>query len=298
MKVVKNEGAGGVARLILAQFAHITPNSKVFSKYLSAVCKKERVDAVILGEYVANRFFKEYHLESRESRELRDSSDSHNSHSDSRDSKKARDSIDKSALKREFSASVKYFSALAKKHKTTIVAPLIECEGEKIYKSILIAEPTKARFYRATRLMEFSHWDERAFFDNDLKAREPLVFSVGGLKTSAIFGWEAHFDEILVKLKKKGVDLLLVPTANTFGSNLRWQRLLQTRSFLNSCYLVRVNRVGEYVESGIRWQFYGESFVSLPDGNLGDMLGEKEGILVSEVNAESLQTTKQSWRFR
>lgn len=265
-------------KIIIAQFAHI--ESRVLNRYL-AECKKQKIDLVVLGEYVANRFFKEYK--------------------------------NKSILKREFESQVKYFSTLADKFDITIVVPLIEYEDDskrnakgtkgdskdfKIYKSIAIFEPHKVQFYRSTRLMGFLHWNEKAFFDNDLKLKEPLIFNVGDLKVSAIFGWEAHFDEIFAKIRKKGVDVLCVPCANTFGSNARWQRLLQTRSFLNSCFIIRVNRVGIFLEDSISWDFYGESFVALPDGNLGDMLGEKEGILVSEINKDELQEMKELWQFR
>lgn len=265
--------------LIIAQFAHIPPNSKIFSAYLEAECKKQKIDLVVLGEYVANHFFKEYHT--------------------------------KGILKRECELQKAYFGALSKELGVVIVVPLIECVGKKFYKSIAIFEGEKVRFYRANRLMGFPHWNEGAFFDNEVcgdssgdsrpksrNPKEPIIFSVGGFKVSAIFGWEAHFDEIFIKLRKKGVDILCVPTISSFGSNARWQRLLQTRSFLNSCFVVRVNRTGRFMENSVVWDFYGESFIALPDGSLGDMMGEKDGILVSEIRKEMLDEIKDSWSFR
>ena len=270
--------------LIIAQFAHIPPNSKIFSAYLEAECKKQKIDLVVVGEYVANHFFKEYHT--------------------------------KGTLKREFELQKAYFSALSKEFGVAIVAPLIECAGDKIYKSIAIFRAGKVRFYRAKWLMNFPHWNEGAFFDNEVcgnssgdsrpklrSPKEPIIFSVGGFKVSAIFGWEAHFDEIFIKLRKKGVDILCVPTASSFGSNARWQRLMQTRAFLNSCFVVRVNRTGRFMasdfkESSVAWDFYGESFIALPDGSLGDMMGEKDGILVSEIRHNLLDEIKDSWGFR
>lgn len=265
-------------KLIMAQFECVKPNSNVFNKYLSAECKKQNISLVVFGEYMANRFFKEYE--------------------------------NKAVLKREFEESCTYFSLLATQFNITIVVPLIECvsndksncDGEKFYKSIAIFNSKQIHFYRATKLMDFPHWNEKAFFDNESlpnpHPKEPLIFNVGGFKVSTIFGWETHFDEIMTKLRKKNVDILCVPTANTFGSNARWQRLLQTRSFLNSCFIVRVNRVGEFVENGNVWDFYGESFIALPDGSLGDMLDKKECIWVSEIRKDVLEETKKSWKFR
>lgn len=255
--------------ILIAQLHHISPSNKIFDKYLSNAFKKrqnKKIDLVVLGDFVANKFFKEY--------------------------------SSKASLKREFATQEKYLSTLAKKYHTTIIAPLIECKDDKIYKSIFIADFAKCQFYRASRLMDFPHWNERGFFDNDLKAKEPPIFHIAGFKVSVIFGWESHFDEIFIKLRKKGVDVLIVPTANTFQSNTRWAKLLSMRSFLNSCFIVRVNRVGSYVEDDIEWKFYGESFIALPDGNLGDMLGEKEGVLLSEISEDLLKETKNLWHFR
>lgn len=272
--------------VIMAQFERLEP--KIFSAILGLECSKQKIDLVVLGEFVANRFFKEYHS--------------------------------KATLKHEFGELCEYFGTLAKQLKITIIVPIIECEfvesskareshtfgsilkRDKFYKSIAIFDEKKVRFHRATRLMNFPHWDEASFFDNELRSnarpKQPLIFSVGGFKVSAIFGWEAHFDEIMINLRKKGVDILCVPCANTFGSNARWQRLMQTRSFLNSCFVVRVNRVGGFMENGNIWDFYGESFIALPDGNLGDMLGKKEGILVSEICKKTLDEIKDSWKLR
>ena len=343
--------------ILIAQFAHIIPSTKIFDKYLRNAFKgQKKIDLVVLGDFVANKFFKEYRT--------------------------------KSTLKREFEANKKYFLGLAKKYKTTIVAPVIEWEKGKVYKSILVAsanfgnsplglhsaqsqnlgenqtkiaesaldsapstqeanssifdeksglcscergnrtkgsltkratslpdlshpagcealaeakkdaEFANLQIYRATRLMSFPHWNEASFFDNTQKAQEPLIFSVCGFRVGAIFGWEAHFDEVMIALRKKGVDILCVPCANTFGSNARWQRLMQTRSFLNSCVIVRVNRTGEFAENDDIWDFYGESFIALPDGSLGDMMGEKEGILISEIEKENLEKIKNLWQFR
>lgn len=255
--------------VLIAQFAHISPSSKVFDKYLNNAFKKhkdKKIDLIVLGDFVANKFFKEYRS--------------------------------KASLKREFASQEKYFSTLAQKYNTTIIAPLIECKQNKYYKSILIVDSTQSRFYRSSCLMDFIHWNEREFFDNDLKVKEPLVFKIANFNVSVIFGWEAHFDETFIALRKKGVDVLIIPTANTFSSNSRWIKLLSVRSFLNNCFIVRVNRVGNYMDNNIEWKFYGESFIALPDGNLGDMLGDKEGILVSEISESMLNDIKNTWKFR
>lgn len=254
-------------KILVSQFENIKPNSKSFNKYLSSACKKKDIDMIVLGEYVSSAFFKEL-------------------------------KPNYNKLHKDFLALESYFQSLATKYKTTIVAPIIECKNNKIFKSIMIVSEKKTNFYHSQRLMQMEHWNECVFFNNDLKAREPFVFKINGLNISVLFGFETHFDELWIKLRKKNVDIVIVPTASTFNSNERWARLLQTRSFLNNCFVVRVNRVGEYIEDNIVWKFYGDSFIALPDGNLGDTLGDKEGIMVSEIKISMLDEAKRDWGFR
>lgn len=254
---------------IIAQFAHIKPRDRLFGKYLNSAFKAQNADIVVLGEYVLNEFFKEYD--------------------------KAKD---RAKLKRDFSAHIEYLTALAKRHNTTFVAPIIAAQDDKLYKTIAVISAQKSAFYHAQRLMTMEHWDEGTFFDNPAKATKPLVWKVGDLKISAIFGWEAHFDEIWMKLRAQNVEVVIVPCANTFHSNARWARLLQTRSFVNNCFVIRVNRVGHYMENSLKWAFYGHSFVALPQGDMGDMLGDKEGILSGEIKQSLLESARKDWGFR
>ena len=254
-------------KILISQFESIKPNDKTFNKYLSNFCKKKDIDLIVLGEYVLNPFFKTI----------------------KKDYKK---------INKDFLALNAYLNNIATKYKTTIIAPIYECKNNKIFKSIAIIDEKKTNFYQSQRLMQMEHWNERDFFNNDLRAKEPFVFKVNGFNISVLFGFEMHFDELWIKLKKKNVDMVIVPTASTFNSNDRWIRLFQTRSFLNNCFVVRVNRVGDYVEDNIIWRFYGDSFITLPDGNLGDMLDDKEGVMLSEIKKIMIDEARQNWGFR
>ncbi len=254
-------------KILISQFANIKPNSKTFNKYLTNACKKKDIDMIVIGEYVLNSFFKELNS-------------------------------DYTKLQKEFLAIESYLQSIAVKYKTTIIAPIIECKDNKIFKSIMAINDKTKNTYQAQKLMQMNHWNECSFFDNDLKQKDPLVLKINGFNVSVLFGFETHFDELWIKLKKKNIDIVIVPTASTFNSNARWSRLLQTRSFLNNCFVVRVNRVGRYMEDNIIWEFYGESFISLPDGNLGDTLGNKEGIMISEIKKAILDEAKENWGFR
>lgn len=254
--------------ILLAQFENIKPNDKSFNKYLRNVVKKQKVDIVAIGEGVCNLFFKEYK------------------------------NNQKDLLKSNFIEQEKYFSTLSNKYKITFIVPLIECRGDKLYKVILIVGINIKKIYEVQQLIGMDHWNERRFYSNKQTFKVPFIFNQNGFNVSVLTGWEAHFDDFWVKIRKNNVDIVIIPTQSTFNSNDRWARLMQTRSFLNSCFVVRVNRVGSYIENAIEWKFYGNSFVALPDGNIGDILDSREGVLVSGIDKEFLHSELKKWHFR
>lgn len=253
--------------IVLAQFEAIKPNDKNFNKYLQTITKKQNIDLVVIGEGVCNLFFKEY-------------------------------INNKNGLLKNFLAQEKYFLSLANKYKVTFIVPLIECRNNALYKVILIVDSNNKFIYEVQQLISMPHWNEKDFYKNKKSFKTPFIFNQNGFNISVLSGWEAHFDDFWIKLKKHNVDIVIVSTASTFNSNDRWARLLQTRSFLNSCFVVRINRVGRYIEDDIAWDFYGNSFVALPDGNVGDILDSKEGILISDINKELLCNEVIKWGFR
>ena len=249
-------------KIAIAQFAKL--EQKIFNKYLNNVFKNQKISMLVIGDYVCNAFFKEYQKENP---------------------------------KNTFESTISYLKSIALKYKTTLIAPVIEHKNNKFYKSILKANEEGSLLFRIPNLMQMEHWNERKFFSN--KAKEGnLIFELEEFKIAILSGWESHFNTNWENLKNNNVDVVIVPTASTFNSNNRWARLLQTQSFLGNCFVVRVNRIGKYEENGVNWEFYGNSFIALPDGNLGDILGAQEGILISELDRDLISESIKNWGFR
>ena len=187
---------------------------------------------------------------------------------------------------------------LAKEHSHAVVAPIVQYKNKSYYKSMALISEEKVHLYNQQRLIQYEHWNESAFFSNgDSKMLKcPLVFSGGDMRFGVMFGFEAHFDELWMELKKAEVDIVLVATASAFALP-RWQALLTTHAFTNSCFVVRANRIGSHEpEDGHRWDFHGNSFASLgPD--MVDSLGQDEGLLCVEVDKKALDDLRERWKF-
>ncbi|CBG40094.1 carbon-nitrogen hydrolase family protein [Helicobacter mustelae] len=191
--------------------------------------------------------------------------------------------------------------SMAKAHRVKIIAPLITTDAKhRLYKQIAVIDAQSTEFYMQQRLIHYEHWDEEKFFDNPKRKtlKAPLAFEYEGIKIGVLFGFELHFDALMLKLKEQGVDLIITPTASTFQSNERWQMLCRMRAFCNGCMLVRVNSVGKVKIKDQNLEFYGESFVVNPSGQIEEKLHDKEGIACLEITKEQIHKAAREWGFR
>lgn len=254
-------------RIAVIQLSSIGISTDTLRAYMRT-CAKEGVSVVLLGEYLLNRFFKE--LQKTPLAMIKEQSEHH--------------------------ASV--LKEMAREYGLEIVAPLIMVKSEKIYKTILHITATRTQTYYQQILINYKHWNEEHFFDNPiLPLHDPLVFKVGKFKLGVLAGFELHFDPLWESLREKNVEVVLIPTLSTFASHERWRTLLQARAFTHSCYIIRANRVGEYDESGVSWEFYGDSLAVSPEGDIIEHLGNYEEVLIVEVTKEALKEAK-SWGFK
>ena len=257
-------------KITIFQRSHIKPKDPQFS----AFCKKfPKQTLIVLGEYVLNPFF--HTLVTLSSKQI------------------IQHSI----------AQINYLEQLAKKHSISFFAPIIMGESTRLIKQLVFIDGTtksEPLFYTQQKLIGYEHWNEAGFFANPKvkNFKDPFLFRYCGFTIAGLFGFEIHFDELWLKLKKAGVDMVLLPTANTFGSYERWRELCKMRAFLNGCMIVRANRVGKLAIENQEWEFYGDSLIAMPNGEIIDWLGEGEEILSLEIEKEEITKIALEWGFR
>ncbi len=254
-------------RVAVIQLSAIGISSDKLRAYMRS-CVKEGVGVVLLGEYLLNRFFKELHKMPFEM--IKEQSDFH----------------------------VQLLKEMAQEYGIEIIAPLIIVKGKKIYKSILRITKSRVTTYNQQILINYPHWNEEKFFDNEIaELQEPMNFKVGKFRFAVMAGFEIHFDPLWQMLDAKNIDVVLVPTLSTFSSHKRWRNLLSARAFTHNCYVIRANRVGEYDDDDVKWEFYGDSLAYSPEGELMEHLGNYEELLIVDLDKEILKEAK-SWGFK
>jgi predicted amidohydrolase len=226
------------------------------------------VKLVLLGEYVLNHFFKE--LPNIPIKMVKEQSDKH----------------------------IELLKKFAVKYQMVFVAPLIIIKKKQYIKTIVKITAKSISYYEQQILMPYKHWDEKKMFANEIKKLEaPLTFTVEGFKIMAMGGFELHFDPFWAEVSKKKIDLVLLPTASTFGSHNRWREIIKTKAFLHGCYILRANRLGEFKEEDVKWKFYGDSMLVEPSGKIYMMLEDKESMLIETISKSVIKEHKQSWAF-
>jgi len=237
-------------------------------KYIRIAHSKD-VKVLVLGEYVLNPFFKELQTMSM------------------------------SMLKEQATHQSKVLKELSKTYNITIIAPLVIVKKQKAYKTIAKFAPSSTAYYQQQLLINYTHWNEEKFFNNDIKALEsPMVFKVNGFKFAVMSGFELHFDQLWQHLDTKNIDAVLVPSVSTFESYERWKNLITTRAFTHNCYILRANRIGEYKEKDFVWKFYGDSVLASPNGELLSHLGNKEELMLVDISHTEVLQARRTWGFK
>ncbi|SFV67701.1 Predicted amidohydrolase [hydrothermal vent metagenome] len=229
---------------------------------------KRGVKVVLFGEYVLNHFFKE---------------------------------LSEMPIKMVEEQSQKRIELLKKcslKYDMILIAPIVIIKEERYIKSIAKITPKSINFYEQQILIPYKHWNEKKFFSNPIKPIEiPMLFQVDGFRIMMMGGFELHFDPFWQSVTDKKIDLVLLPTASTFGSHNRWREIIKTKAFLHGCYILRANRLGEFNDNSVKWKFYGDSMLVEPSGEVYMMLEDKESMLIETISKNAINEHRKAWGF-
>ncbi len=255
-------------RCALLQLPSIGMGGMTLENY-ARIAHQKGVKLVVMGEYLLNPFFKELvHTPV-------------------------------SMIAEQSAHQIATLKALALKYDLLFVAPIVTVRKKECTKMIVKVGPRSLTYYPQQFLINYPHWNEERFFANPIEpVRPPMVFAAEGFKFAVMGGFEAHFDPLWEAVDAKNVDVVLVPSASTFDSHNRWRELLKMRAFTHNCYILRVNRVGEYADEKHLWKFYGDSMVVSPDGDVEADLGNTEELLIIDLDRKAISESRRGWGFK
>nr|WP_255700472.1 carbon-nitrogen hydrolase family protein [Dethiosulfovibrio faecalis] len=186
--------------------------------------------------------------------------------------------------------TIDLFREKAEKHRIWIhggsIGERIKDE-KRVYNTTVVIDPSGeivAR-YRKIHLYDVDVKDGVSFRESDsIKPGNDVVnfkseFGIMGLAIC----YDIRFPELFRSLALKGAKLIFNPAEfNLFTGKDHWETLIRTRAIENVCYMVAPGQFG------LKKTFhtYGRSMVVDPWGNVIAMAGDREGIVMTEIDMD------------
>lgn len=205
------------------------------------------------------------------------------------------------------------FEALAKELGVAVLVSLFEKRAEGLYHNTLAVVHADGGYlgkYRKMHIPDDPLFYEKFYFTpGDLGFK---VFDVGALRAGTLVCWDQWYPEAARLTAMQGADVLFYPTAigwlpeerAAFGAAQHdaWELVQRSHAVTNGCFVVSVNRTGfeatpgGATDEGI--QFWGQSFVAGPDGQIVHRMGaDEQGVAVVTVDLARLDEQRTVWPF-
>ncbi len=203
-------------------------------------------------------------------------------------------------------------SKLAKEHGVVIVGSIFERRAAGIYHNtavVLDSDGSLAGTYRKMHIPDDPGYHEKFYFTPGDQGFRPIQTSLG--KLGVLVCWDQWYPEAARLMALNGAELLLYPTAIGWDSRDddaeknrqldSWITVQRSHAIANGMPVLSCNRIGHEADpsnqsDGI--QFWGNSFIAGPQGEIIDKVGESESkILLAEVDLAKAEDVRRIWPF-
>ena len=201
------------------------------------------------------------------------------------------------------------YCELAKKLSVILIIPLFEKKTSGFYHntSIIINEKGKIiSKYRKMHIPDDPGYYEKFYFtpgDLGFKSTKTKYAKIGSL-----ICWDQWFPEAARLTVLKGAEILFYPTAigwhpkekKRFGKSQldAWITMQRSHAIANGVFVAAVNRTGLEKIGNKKIQFWGNSLIIDPSGNIvARAKSEKEEILICDINLSRIENVRNHWPF-
>ena len=195
---------------------------------------------------------------------------------------------------------------LAAELKVVLIAPFFEKRTKGVYHNSLVvinSDGSVLGNYRKIHIPDDPGFHEKYYFTPGDEESGLPVFDTEFGAIGALICWDQWYPEAARILALKGAEIIFYPTAiGMLKKESRkqkkvfkdaWVTIQRSHAIANGCFVVAVNRVGK--ENGTK--FWGNSMVVGPFGQIIDEAGEKEEIVISEIDLNDIEPQRREWPF-
>ena len=200
------------------------------------------------------------------------------------------------------------FSVLAKKLKLILILPIFEKRTSGIYHNTCVVIDEKGSIkgkYRKMHIPDDPQYYEKFYFTPGDLGFKSFKTSKGNLGT--LICWDQWFPEAARLTALKGAEILFYPTAigwhpkekKKFGKSQleSWLAVQRSHAIANGVYVAAINRTGIEKQGSKKLEFWGNSVVFDPSGNILKKASLSEEIIICDINLKRIETTRQHWPF-
>jgi N-carbamoylputrescine amidase len=201
------------------------------------------------------------------------------------------------------------FQKLAQANQVVVIASLFEKRAAGLYHNtaaIIDADGSLLGLYRKMHIPDDPLYYEKFYFtpgDLGFRAWQTRYGRIG-----VLICWDQWYPEAARLTALAGAEILFYPTAIGWHPSEKaelgrqqhasWEMIQRSHAIANGCYVAAANRVGHEKLVGDGIEFWGQSFVSGPSGEIiAKASVDKEEILVVPVDLAKVETARTHWPF-
>lgn len=201
---------------------------------------------------------------------------------------------------------VQQLSELAKELNIVLIAPFFEKRAQGLYHNSLVVIDVDGMVlgnYRKMHIPDDPGFHEKYYFAPGDKESGFQVFNTKFGRIGTLICWDQWYPEAARITALKGAEIIFYPTAiGTLKRESRkqkkvfkeaWITIQRSHAIANGCFVAAVNRVGK--ENGNK--FWGNSFVAGPFGEILKQGGEKEEVIIVEIDLNTIESQRREWPF-
>jgi len=198
---------------------------------------------------------------------------------------------------------------LARERQVVIVAGLFEKRAAGVYHNTAVVVDADGSYLGAYRKMHIPddplYYEKFYFTPGDLGFR---AWQTRYARIGVLICWDQWYPEAARLTALRGAEVIFYPTAIGWHPHEKpklgaqqhaaWETVQRGHAIANGCYVAAVNRVGHEKLAGAGIEFWGQSFVAGPTGEiLAKASARKDETLVVPLDLDQVATVRTYWPF-
>ena len=210
--------------------------------------------------------------------------------------------------------TLNYFQPIAKELDVVLVLPIFEKRAVGVYHNsavVLDADGSDLGVYRKMHIPDDPLFYEKFYFapgDSEEVGEGFKVFQTKYADIGVLICWDQWYPEAARLTALKGAEVIFYPTAIGWHPSEKsehgkkqleaWQTIQRSHAVANGVYVASVNRTGHEETPGTDGiEFFGNSFITDPFGEVLVQAGAEEEVLVQVCERKLIEETRQHWPF-